>query len=80
MRIINVNKWLIFFDLLIQKLRTFSFKITKDRSQTGLHRFEPRSSNLLTNEQFDHFDQLQPKDKFIRHRGDKLKNRFGRSF
>ena len=50
-----------------------------DRVRTGLRRSEPSSRTLLTGEQTDPWDLLQPQDRVSRHRGAKPRRRCGRS-
>jgi hypothetical protein len=52
-------------------LGTNSFKfqtVMQDRDRTGLRRSEPSSRTLLTGEQPDPWDLLQPQDRMSRHR------------
>ena len=50
-----------------------------DRDRTVLRRSEPSSRTLLTGEQPDPWDLLQPQDRMSRHRGAEPRRRCGRS-
>ena len=51
---------------------------TADRDRTVSRRSEPSSRTLLTGEQPDPWDLLQPQDRMSRHRGAKPHRRCGR--
>ena len=53
--------------------------LAPDRDRTVLRRSEPSSRTLLTGEQPDHWDLLQPQDRMSRHRGAKPGRRYGLS-
>src|SRR3989338_10020077 len=53
--------------------------LAPDRDRTVLRRSEPSSRTLLTGEQPDHWDLLQPQDRMSRHRGAKPDRRYGLS-
>ena len=50
---------------------------TEDRDRTVSRRSEPSSRAALTGEQPDPWDLLQPQDVMSRHRGAKLRRRYG---
>jgi hypothetical protein len=52
---------------------------TADRDRTVSRRSEPSSRAILTGEQPDPWDLLQPQDMTSRHRGAKLRRRYERS-
>src|SRR4030042_2364882 len=63
-------------------LRKVPFKIptpTADRDRPGSRRSEPSSRIALIGEQPNPWDRLQPQDALGRHRGAKLRRRYGRS-
>src|SRR6204780_2488182 len=49
---------------------------TADRDQTGSRRFKPSSRTSLNGDQPSHWDRLQSKDEFSRHRGAKHRRRY----
>ena len=50
---------------------------TEDKDQTVSRRFEPSSRTTLIGEQPNPWDLLQPQDVMSRHRGAKLRRRYG---
>jgi len=66
--------------LLIQGKWFFFLLVPLDRNQSLLQRFKPNSRTALMNEQFNHLIQLRAMDAMSRHRGDKQRNCYGRSF
>ncbi len=52
--------------------------VMPDRGRTVSRRSEPSSRTLLTGEQPDPWDLLQPQDRMSRHRGAKPRRRCGR--
>ena len=51
---------------------------TADRDRTVSRRSEPSSRSVLIGEQPNPWDRLQPQDALSRHRGAKLRRRYGR--
>ena len=65
--------------LVLERAPLKNLTLTQDRDRTVLRRSEPSSRTLLTGEQPDPWDLLQPQDRMSRHRGAKPPRRYGLS-